>query len=104
MQNHVGQWTDYTFGRDQLCDQVGLNRHLVLQALRSQGYNDVHEYLSIYRVEELQRLIVQGKIKALRECVDAGFGTIKTARSCFERVKGINLDEYLTQRVATRQD
>ena len=104
MQNHVESWTDYTFGRDQLCDQVGLNRHLVLQALRSQGYNDVHEYLSIYRVEELQRLIVQGKIKALRECVDAGFGTIKTARSSFQRIKGTNLDDFLAQRANTHQE
>lgn len=104
MQNHVERWTDYTFGRDQLCEGVGLNRHLVLQALRSQGYNDVHEYLSIYRVEELQRLIVQGKIKVLRECVDAGFGTIKTARSSFERIKGIQLDDFLAQRVAARQE
>lgn len=95
MQNNTAAWKDYTFGRDQLCEGVGINRHLVLQALRSQGYNDVHEYISTYRVEELQRLIVQGRIKMLRESVDAGFGTIKTARSSFERIKGVNLDEFL---------
>lgn len=97
MQHNPDQWTEYAFGRDQLCEHVGLNRHLVLQALRSQGYNDVHEYLSTYRVEELQRMIMQGKIKALRECEDAGFGTLKTARSSFERIKGISLDDFMAQ-------
>lgn len=103
MQNHPEQWKDYTFGRDQLCAQVGFNRHLVLQALRSQDYNDVHEYISTYRVEELQRMIEHGELQALRNCEDAGFRTIKTARSSFERIKGISLDEFLAQHTAPRR-
>lgn len=94
MQNHKKEWTDNTFGRDRLCEVVGYNRHLILQCVRSQGYNNVHDYINRYRIEELKQLISRGKITALGEVVDAGFGTIQTARSCFLKMEGITLDEY----------
>lgn len=94
MQNHKKEWTDNTFGRDRLCEAVGYNRHLILQCVRSQGYNNVHDYINRYRIEELKQLISRGKITALGEVVDAGFGTIQTARSCFLKMEGITLDEY----------
>ena len=94
MQNHKEEWTDNTFGRDRLCEAVGYNRHLVLQSVRSQGYNNVHEYINRYRIELLKLLISKGRISALGEVVDAGFGTIQTARSCFLKIEGITLDEY----------
>lgn len=94
MQNHKKEWTDNTFGRDRLCEAVGYNRHLILQCVRSQGYNNVHDYINRYRIEELKQLISKGKITALGEVVDAGFGTIQTARSCFLKMEGITLDEY----------
>ena len=94
MQNHREEWTDNTFGRDRLCEAVGYNRHLILQCVRSQDYNNVHDYINRYRIEELKRLITKGKISALGEVVDAGFGTIQTARSCFLKMEGITLDEY----------
>ena len=59
LMQHDRPWLDSQFTRDKLCRHTGLNRHLVLQALRSQGYNDTHEYISRYRVEELKRLIDQ---------------------------------------------
>ena len=94
MQNHKEEWTDNTFGRDRLCEAVGYNRHLILQCVRSQGYNNVHEYINRYRIEELKFLISKGKITVLGEVVDAGFGTTQTARSCFLKMEGITLDEY----------
>lgn len=94
MQNHKKEWTDNTFGRDRLCEVVGYNRHLILQCVRSQGYNNVHDYINRYRIKELKQLISRGKITALGEVVDAGFGTIQTARSCFLKMEGITLDEY----------
>ncbi len=97
MQNHKEEWTNNTFGRDKLCEAVGYNRHLILQCVRSQGYNNVHEYINRYRIEELKYLITKGKISALGEVVDAGFGTIQTARSCFLKMEGITLDEFWSQ-------
>lgn len=94
MQNHKEEWTNNTFGRDKLCEAVGYNRHLILQCVRSQGYNNVHEYINRYRIEELKYLITKGKISALGEVVDAGFGTIQTARSCFLKMEGTTLDEF----------
>lgn len=98
MQNHKKEWTDNTFGRDRLCEAVGYNRHLILQCVRSQGYNNVHDYINRYRIEELKQLISKGKITALGEVVDAGFGTIQTARSCFLKMEGITLDEYWNEK------
>lgn len=98
MQNHKEEWTDNTFGRERLCQAVGYNRHLILQCVRSQGYYNVHEYINRYRIEELKRLITKGKITALGETTDAGFGTIQTARSCFLRMEGITLDEYWNEK------
>ena len=98
MQNHKEDWTDNTFGRDRLCEAVGYNRHLVLQSIRSQGYYNVHEYINRYRIEELKRLITKGKITALGETTDAGFGTIQTARSCFLKSEGITLDEFWNEK------
>jgi len=98
MQKHKEDWTDNTFGRDRLCEAVGYNRHLVLQCVRSQGYYNVHEYINRYRIEELKRLISKGKITTLSETVDAGFGAIQTARSCFLRMEGITLDEYWNEK------
>lgn len=97
MQNHKERWAESTFNRDQLCLETGLNRHLLLQCIRSQGYNDIHEYLNTYRVDELKRLIDRGKVRAVSESADAGFGTPKTARTVFLKMQGITLDDYIAQ-------
>lgn len=98
MQNHRDEWTQTTFNRDILCEQVGLNRHLLLQCLRSQGFNDTHEYLNTYRYEELRRLIQRGLVHTLSETIDAGFGTTKTARSVFLNMSGgESLDDFIAR-------
>lgn len=98
MQHNRDAWKDYTFGRDQLCAGTGINRHLTLQSVRSQGYNNIHDYINAYRIAELQRMISYGEVASLRDCMEAGFGTIKTARSCFEKITGKSLDEVLEQK------
>ena len=95
MQHHSNEWKEYTFGRDQLCAGAGMNRHLVLQCVRSQGYNNIHDYINAYRINEILRMISHGEVRSVRDCMDAGFGTLKTARICFERVTGKNLDEVV---------
>lgn len=95
MQNNQEEWTDNTFGREQLCRAVGLNRHLVLQSLRSQGFNNTRDYINSYRIDYLKRQILHHKIATITECLDAGFGTTKTVRTCFEKHEGRNLDEFL---------
>lgn len=92
------EWTDSTFGRDRLCEATGINRHLLLQCLRSQGYNNIHDYINFYRMEELKRRIQRGEITALNGCTETGFGSVKTARSCFERMEGTTLDAFLKNR------
>jgi AraC-like DNA-binding protein len=93
-------WRESTFGRDQLCREVGLNRHLVLQSVRSQGYNNVHDYINRYRIEELKRMIRRGEVATIGETVDAGFGTVVTVRSCFKKMEGITLDEFMASQGA----
>ena len=95
MQNHRDEWKDSTFGRDRLCQEVGLNRHLVLQSVRSQGFNNVHDYISSFRVAELKKMISRGEVKTLNDTLGAGFGTTQTVRACFLKAEGITLDEYL---------
>ena len=102
MQLHREEWTEATFGRDRLCEAVGLNRHLMLQTLRSQGFYNTHEYLMAYRVAELKRLIRRGEITKPSDACLAGFGTVVTARSCFQRVEGITLDAFLQQAQESR--
>ena len=102
MQNNGAVWTDSTFNRDQLCRETGLNRHLMLQCLRSQGYNNVHDYINSYRLEELKRRICRGQVSTLTECLDAGFGTVKTVRACFLKLDGITLDQYLREHSSWR--
>lgn len=97
MQHHKGEWKDSTFGRDRLCTLVGLNRHLVLQSIRSQGFNNVHDYINSFRVAELKRMIARGEVNTLNDTLGAGFGTTQTVRSCFLKVEGVTLDEYLRQ-------
>ena len=98
MQHHRDEWRESTFGRDRLCEQTGLNRHLILQCVRSQGYNNVHDYINSYRINELKRMIQRGEATTLTECMDAGFGTVKTVRNCFLRQEGISIDEYLRKK------
>ena len=98
MQNHKEEWKDSTFGRDRLCQEVGLNRHLVLQSVRSQGFNNVHDYISSFRVAELKRMISRGEVKTLNDTLAAGFGTTQTVRACFLKAEGITLDEYLAKK------
>lgn len=95
MKENRQQWMDFTFNRESLCREVGLNRQLLLQCLRSQGHNNIHDYLMLYRVKELRRLIERGEITQMSECVDAGFGAVKTARSSFEKIEGEDLDEFI---------
>lgn len=103
MQHHQEQWRDNTFGRDILCRETGFNRHLLLQCIRSQGYNNVHEYINSYRIKEVKRLIQSGQATTLTECLTAGFGAIKTLRSCFEREEGQTVDNFLDQHLPRRR-
>lgn len=96
MQNHRSLWTDNSFGRDRLCEETGYNRHLVLQCVRSQGFNNVHDYINSYRIEALKQLVASGRIRTVADCAMVGFGTPKTARSCFARTEDMNLDDYLS--------
>ncbi len=95
MKENKRQWMDFTFNRESLCREVGLNRQLLLQCLRSQGHNNIHDYLMLYRVKELKYLIERGEITQMSECVDAGFGAVKTARSSFEKIEGEDLDDFI---------
>ena len=95
MQHNRNKWKDSSFGRDRLCQAVGLNRHFILQSVRSQGFNNVHDYISSFRVAELKRMIARGEVESLNDMTDAGFGTMQTVRSCFLKIEGITLDEYL---------
>ena len=87
-------YLDCLFNREKLCRLAGFNRHLVLQSLRSQGYNDIHEYISRYRVTELKRLILDGSITDLRQHERVGFLTLKTAVNNFERYENQDLAEW----------
>ena len=87
-------YLDCLFNREKLCRLAGFNRHLVLQSLRSQGYNDIHEYISRYRVTELKRLILNGSITDLRQHERVGFLTLKTAINNFERYENQDLTEW----------
>ncbi len=97
MQHNVEEWKQFTFGRDRLCRETGINRHLLLQCVRSQGYNDVHDYISAYRIRELKRMIIEGEAHNLTECQDAGFGTIKTVRNSFQKCEGTSVDDFLAR-------
>ncbi len=99
MQNHKEEWTDNTFGRDRLCREVGYNRHLVLQSVRSRGFNNVHDYINTYRIRELKRLVERHEISTVSECMAVGFGAVKTARTCFEKHEGESLDSFLSRNV-----
>ena len=100
---HGREWQDNTFGRDRLCAATGINRHLLLQCLRSQGYNNIHEYINSYRIDALKRGVSMGRISTVADCVGVGFGTAKTARNCFERMEGISLDDYLQRKLRNRK-
>lgn len=102
MQKHKEEWKDNTFGRDRLCEAVGYNRHLVLQSVRSQGFNNTHEYINSFRIAELKRMVKRGEASTLSECCDAGFGTIKTVRSSFERLEGRPIDGWLKKQLEER--
>jgi len=95
MQNHVEAWTDSNFTREDLCRETGINRHLALQSLRSQGYNNVHDYINRYRIDELKRRIQQNEISSLNDCLDVGFGSTKTVRASFEKLEGESFDQFL---------
>ncbi len=102
MQHNVEEWKDYTFGRDNLCRQVGINRHMMLECVRSKGFNNVHDYITIYRIAELKRMIKSGEVSTLTECQYAGFGTTKTVRNCFLKFEGIQIEDYLVANVVAK--
>lgn len=83
------------FNREALCRLSGFNRHVVLQTLRSQGYNDVHDYISRYRVTELRRLIETGEVTDIHQHERVGFRTLKTAISAFERYEHEDLAAFI---------
>lgn len=92
---HEKPFVSPDFNREALCRLSGFNRHIVLQTLRSQGYNDVHDYISRYRVSELRRLIETGKVTDIRQHERVGFRTLKTAISAFERYEHIDLATFI---------
>lgn len=58
---HDKPFLDCGFNRERLCRLAGFNRHMVLQSLRSQGYNDIHEYIMRYRVAAMKSAIGGGR-------------------------------------------
>lgn len=94
LMQHERPYLDYMFNRERLCRMAGFNRHVVLQSLRSQGYNDIHEYIARYRVAELKRQVLDGRLAELKDCEQVGFRTLKTALSSFERYEGCNLEAW----------
>lgn len=92
---HERPYTDAGFNRERLCRLAGFNRHVALQSLRSQGYNDIHEYISRYRVAELRRLIEKGEITDMKQVTQVGFRIAKTAALSFERYENISLIAFL---------
>lgn len=94
---HDKPYIDNTFNRERLCRLAGFNRHVALQSLRSQGYNDIHEYISRYRVAELRRLIEVGEVTDLKQTSVVGFRSTKTALTCFEQYEGADLISFLSK-------
>ncbi len=92
MQHNRHIWRDYRFGRDQLCANTGINRFLMLQSVRSQGYYNIHDYISRHRIAEVQRMIRRGEVHSVVDCLDAGFASTKTLRSSFEKYTGQTID------------
>lgn len=74
---HDSPYLDCNFNRERLCRLAGFNRHMALQSLRSQGYNDIHEYIMRYRVAELKRRIESGEITDLKQVIEVGFAQLK---------------------------
>lgn len=103
MQHNTERWCDNTFGRDMLCRETGLNRHLLLQCVRSAGYYNVHRYINSYRIKHVKQLIVTGRATNLTECLTAGFGAIKTLRTSFQHEESITIDQFLARHVPGRQ-
>lgn len=88
------EWMNVGFTRDTICRNVGYNRHLLLQSLRSQGYNNVHEYIATYRIHRLYEIIGSGKFSTLSSlCEAVGFSTLVTARSAYKKILNRDLDE-----------
>ncbi|MCF0184454.1 MAG: hypothetical protein HUK01_09000 [Bacteroidaceae bacterium] len=86
-------WTNPLFTREQLCEAVGFGRHLLLQSLRSQGYNNVHEYITAYRVNHLRKLVEAHTADSLTAaCEQSGFATLVTARSAYKKLLKRDLD------------
>lgn len=96
-------FTDPSFTRDTLCRHTGFNRHLVLQSLRSQGYNDVHEYISRYRAGELRRLLEAGQLLNTHDTERCGFRTFKTAVLAFARYEDGDLQEAMREAKEERE-
>ena len=97
-------FVDCLFNRDKLCRMVGFNRHLVLQSLRSQGYNDIHEYINRYRVAEMKRMLLEGEMTDLKQFERVGFRAQKTAEVNFERYENCSLQEWYNALLASQEE
>ena len=100
---HEKPFVDCLFNRDKLCRLSGFNRHLVLQSLRSQGYNDIHEYINRYRVAEMKRMLMEGEMTDLKQFERVGFRAQKTAEVNFERYENCSLQEWYKALLAMRE-
>lgn len=92
---HDKPFLDCGFNRERLCRLAGFNRHMVLQSLRSQGYNDIHEYIMRYRVAAMKSAIEGGEMTDIKQVVDYGFRSSKTASTSFERYEGGDLMVFM---------
>lgn len=101
---HDSPYLDCNFNRERLCRLAGFNRHMALQSLRSQGYNDIHEYIMRYRVAEFKRRIESGEITDLKQVADVGFRTPKTAITCFERYEGKEFQTFWEEHQKKKTD
>lgn len=99
---HDRPYLDCGFNRERLCRLAGFNRHMVLQSLRSQGYNDIHEYIMRYRVADMKSRIERGEMTDLKQVAEVGFRSAKTAITCFERYEDADLQAFV-ERVSSQR-
>ena len=94
-------YTDETLNRHKLAAMLFTNHLYVEEAIRTcSNHPSTSSFINRYRIEELKRMILRGEVATVGESVDAGFGTVATARSCFKKMEGIRLDDYMALRGA----
>ncbi|WP_313091068.1 helix-turn-helix domain-containing protein [Chryseobacterium flavum] len=92
-------YKDVHFNISKLSAELDINTGYISRAIRSQGYPNFNNYLNVYRIECVKKLLHENdleKVTLMYIYTEAGFSNQSTFNRVFKQMEGATPSEYIS--------